>query len=531
MSPQPSGTKELGPLARAAGDALVSVTGEEATRIAGVTLDSRRVSEGDVFFCVPGLLHDRHDFAPAAVEAGAAALVVERPLGLGIPEVRVTDARVAMARMGAEYYGRPGDDLMLLGVTGTSGKTTTTWLLEPILAAAGHVAGLIGTIETRIAGEPRPGVRTTPDSLDLQRTLAEMRAAGVTAVALEVTSHALSLHRVETLYFEAAAFTNLTQDHLDFHAGMEDYFEAKRSLFVPDRVGHGAINVDDAYGRTIKKSATVEMLGFGVAGDADVRAESLRTGPWGMEFVALSPLGELKIKVPLIGEFNLSNCLAAVSVAVAAGIAPSAIEAGLQSVKAVPGRFETVDAGQPFSVVVDYSHKPDALDNVLREARRIAQPKRGARSGGPQKGGARSGGPQKGGARSGGPQKGGGRVICVFGCGGDRDRAKRPLMGRVAAAGADIVVVTSDNPRSEDPEAIIAEIVHGVAAERSGGPDESIVDRRAAIEFAIHAARDGDVVVIAGKGHESGQVFSDHTEPFDDRIVAREALAAGGWSA
>ena len=510
MSLEPSGTKELGPLARAAGDVLVSVTGEEATPIGGMSLDSRRVSEGDVFFCVPGLLHDRHEFAPDAVEAGAAALVVERPLGLGVPEVRVTDARVAMARMGAEFYGRPGDGLMLLGVTGTSGKTTTTWLLEPILAAAGHVAGLIGTIETRIAGESMPGARTTPDSLDLQRTLAEMRAAGVTAVALEVTSHALSLHRVETLYFEAAAFTNLTQDHLDFHAGMEDYFKAKRSLFMPGRVGHGAINVDDAYGRTIKESATVDMVGFGIAPDADVRAESLRTGSWGMEFVALSPWGELKIKVPLIGEFNLSNCLAAVSVALAAGIAPSAIEAGLQSVKAVPGRFETVDAAQPFSVVVDYSHKPDALDNVLREARRIAR---------------------KSGARSGGPQNGDGRVICVFGCGGDRDRAKRPLMGHVAAAGADIVVVTSDNPRSEDPTAIIAEIVQGVTAERSYGPDESIVDRRAAIEFAIQEAHEGDVVVIAGKGHESGQVFADHTEPFDDRIVAREALAAVGWSA
>ena len=505
MSPEPSGTQELGALARAAGDALVSVTGEEATLIAGVTLDSRRVSRGDLFFCVPGLLRDRHEFAPAAVEAGAAALVVERPLGLGVPEVRVTDARVAMARMGAEFYGHPGDDLVLLGVTGTSGKTTTTWLLEPILAAAGHVPGLIGTIETRIAGASMPGVRTTPDSLDLQRILAEMRTAGVTALALEVTSHALTLHRVETLYFEAAAFTNLSQDHLDFHSGMEDYFEAKRSLFVPGRVGRGAINLDDAYGRTIKESATVDMVGFGVAEDADVRAESLRTGPWGMEFVALTPQGELKIKVPLIGEFNLSNCLAAVSVALAAGIDPTAIEAGLQSVKAVPGRFETVDAGQPFSVVVDYSHKPDALENVLREARRIAnQRNRGARSG---------------------------RVICVLGCGGDRDRAKRPLMGRVAAAGADIVVVTSDNPRSEDPEAIIAEIVQGVTAERSDGPDESLVDRRAAISFAIGEAGDGDVVVIAGKGHESGQEFADHTEPFDDRVVAREALAAVGWSA
>jgi len=509
MTPEPPTTRTLAPLARAAGDVLVAVTGDEGTVIGGVTLDSRRVSAGDLFFCVPGLLHDGHEYAPAAVESGAAALVVERPLGLGVPEVQVGDARVAMARMGAEFCGRPGDDLLLLGVTGTSGKTTTTWLLEAILAAAGHVTGLIGTIETRIAGTSRPGVRTTPESLDLQRTLAEMRGAGVTAVALEVTSHALALHRVESLHFAAAAFTNLSQDHLDFHSGMEDYFAAKRSLFVPERIDRGAINVDDSYGRVIKESAAVEMIGFGIAPDADVRAESLRTGPWGMEFVALSPAGELKIKTALIGEFNLSNCLAAISVALQAGMSTSAIEAGLQAVKAVPGRFEGVDAGQPFAVVVDYSHKPDALDNVLREARRIAK-RRGARWGGPQNGG---------------------RVFCVFGCGGDRDRAKRPLMGRVAAMEADVVVVTSDNPRSEKPEAIIAEIVEGITAERPSGPDKTIVDRRAAIEFAIHEARAGDVVVIAGRGHEPDQIFADHTEPFDDRIVARAALAAEGWNA
>jgi UDP-N-acetylmuramoyl-L-alanyl-D-glutamate--2,6-diaminopimelate ligase len=500
MSREPPNTRTLALLMRPLGDVLVAVTGDETTVIGGVTLDSRQVSKGDLFFCVSGLVHDGHEYAAGAIESGAAALVVERPLGLGVPEVHVGDARVAMARMGAEFYGRPGDDLLLLGVTGTSGKTTTTWLLDPILVAAGHVTGLIGTIETRIAGISKPGVRTTPDSLDLQRTLAEMRAAGVTAVALEVTSHALALHRVETLHFAAAAFTNLSQDHLDFHAGMEDYFAAKRSLFVPGRIDRGAINVDDAHGRVIKESATVDMIGFGMAPEADVRAESLRSGPWGMEFVASSPAGELKIKTALIGEFNLSNCLAAISVALQAGIAPSAIESGLQSVKAVPGRFEGVDAGQPFSVVVDYSHKPDALDNVLREARRIAQSKSG-------------------------------RVLCVFGCGGDRDRAKRPLMGRVAARGADVVVPTSDNPRSEKPDAIIAEIVEGIVAERSDGPDKTIVDRRAAIEFAIHEARDGDVVVIAGKGHESGQVFADRTEPFDDRIVARAALAAEGWNA
>jgi UDP-N-acetylmuramoyl-L-alanyl-D-glutamate--2,6-diaminopimelate ligase len=500
MSPEPQDAAVLGSLARAAGDVLLSVGGDANTVVGGVTLDSRSVAPGDIFFCVPGLVSDGHEFAPQAVAAGAAALVVERPLDLGVPEVLVTDARIAMARMGAEFYGRPGDDLMLLGVTGTSGKTTATWLLESILAAAGHVTGLIGTVETRVAGSAKPGVRTTPDSLDLQRLLAEMRAAGVTAVTMEVTSHGLALHRVESLVFEAAAFTNLSQDHLDFHASMEDYFEAKRSLFVPTRIQSGAVNVDDAHGRILKETAPMKLTGFGVAPDAEVRAESLRSGPWGMEFVVASPSGELKVKTSLIGAFNLSNCLAAVALSLEAGVDPAAIEAGLAAVKAVPGRFEAVDAGQPFAVVVDYSHKPDALDNVLREARRIAEPN-------------------------------GGRVICVFGCGGDRDRAKRPLMGQVAGALADIVVVTSDNPRGEDPEAIMAEIVQGLGTERSGGPDHTIVDRRSAIATAVAEARAGDVVVVAGKGHETGQVFADHTEPFDDRIVAREALASGGWGA
>ncbi|MGH2751996.1 MAG: UDP-N-acetylmuramoyl-L-alanyl-D-glutamate--2,6-diaminopimelate ligase [Actinomycetota bacterium] len=499
MSPEPTPAPDLATLARAARDALVTVTGNPSTPIGGVTFESRSVGAGDLFFCIPGFVTDGHLFGPQAVAAGAAALCVERPLDLGVPEVLVTDVRLAMARMGAEFYGRPADDLLLLGVTGTSGKTTTTWLLESILATAGHVTGLIGTVETRVAGAAKPGARTTPESLDLQRLLAEMRSAGVTAVSMEVTSHGLALQRVETLRFRSAAFTNLSQDHLDFHAGMEDYFAAKRSLFVPERVKWGAINVDDAYGRLIRESAPIPMLGFGVAADAEVRPESLRTGPWGMEFVAVGPAGELKIKTSLIGEFNLSNCLAAIALALEAGIEPAAIEAGLAAVKAVPGRFEAIDAGQPFSVVVDYSHKPDALDNVLREARRIAQASKG-------------------------------RVICVFGCGGDRDAAKRPLMGRVAATLADVVIVTSDNPRSEDPGAIIAAIEEGVATVRAGGPDHSITDRRTAIALALGSAGNGDIVVIAGKGHESGQIFADHTEPFDDRAVAREALAAEGWA-
>lgn len=499
----PGGPAEPGPprlleqLARAAGDALVAIDGDGATPVRGVTFDSRSVSAGDLFFCVPGYVSDGHAFAPRAIADGAVALCVERPLGLGVPEMVVSNMRIAMARVGAEFYGRPSEDLLMLGVTGTSGKTTTVYLLEPILAAAGHTTGLIGTIETRIAGASRPGVRTTPDSLDLQRLFAEMRAAGVTAVAMEVTSHALVLHRIEGVRFAAAAFTNLSQDHLDFHADMEDYFAAKRSLFTPDRIDGGAINVDDPSGRTIKDSADVEMIGFGFAPDADVRPDAIRTGPWGQEFVALTPAGDIKVATPLIGDFNLSNCLAAIAVSLQAGISPAAIEEGLARAKSVPGRFEAVDTGQPFTVVVDYSHKPDALDNVLREARRIA-----------------------------GGGGGSGQVLCVFGCGGDRDRAKRPLMGAVAARLADVVIVTSDNPRGEDPSAIMAEILEGVNAERADGADHVLVDRREAIEIAIGRARPGDVVVIAGKGHETGQEFADHTEPFDDRAVARAALMA-----
>ena len=506
--------RALEELARAAGDVLITMSGDGTTPVRGVTFDSRAVTNGDLFFCVPGHVRDGHAFAPQALDAGAVALCVERTLGLGVPEVVVSNLRIAMARMGAVFYGRPSDDLLMLGVTGTSGKTTTVYLLEPILTAAGHTAGLIGTIETRIAGSSRPGVRTTPDSLDLQRLFAEMRAAGVTAVAMEVTSHALVLHRIEGVRFAAAAFTNLSQDHLDFHANMEDYFAAKRSLFTPDRIDRGAVNVDDPNGRAIKDSAGVEMVGFGFAPDADVRPESVRTGPWGQEFVALTPAGEIKVATPLIGDFNLSNCLAAIAISLQAGISSTAIEEGLARVKSVPGRFEAVDAGQPFTVVVDYSHKPDALDNVLREARRIAarSPDSAVRPSPPRESAVRPSPPRAG------------RVLCVFGCGGDRDRAKRPLMGAVAAQLADVVIVTSDNPRSEDPNAIMAEILEGVNAERADGPDHVLVDRREAIEIAIGEARAGDVVVIAGRGHETHQEFADHTEPFDDRVVARAAL-------
>jgi UDP-N-acetylmuramoyl-L-alanyl-D-glutamate--2,6-diaminopimelate ligase len=477
----------------------LSIRGDGATVVTGLVYDSRATSPGDLFFCVPGLTADGHAFAAEAIRRGAVALCVERPLGAGVPEVVVADARLAMARMAAAFFDHPAEDLELIAVTGTAGKTTTTFLLESILRADGRTTGLIGTIETRIAGSRKPGVRTTPESLDLHKLFREMSDAGVDAVTMEVTSHALVLERVEGVRFSAAAFTNLSQDHLDFHSDMEDYFAAKRSLFVPERVRAGAINIDDPRGLQLMASTAVPCLGYGHSVDADVRAERVRSGPWGQELSIASPAGPLSVSTSLVGDFNVSNCLAACCTALQAGIAPASIQEGVARLDAVPGRFEAIDMGQPFAVIVDYSHKPGALEKVLGEARRMARPNNG-------------------------------RVVCTFGCGGDRDKAKRPVMGLVAARLADVVVVTSDNPRTEDPRAIIDDILGGVAAARPEGADKVVVDRREAIRGALGLARAGDVVVIAGKGDETGQQFADHTIEFDDRDVARDALLDIGWS-
>ncbi len=491
-----SRSKALTALAAAPEDLLKEAPVDEV-RITGVSYDSRKTRPGDLFFCVPGASSDGHEHAPEALARGAVALCVERPLSLGVPEIVVRDARKSMGRIAARFFDHPASDLRLLAVTGTNGKTTTAFLLESILRAAGLTTGLIGTIETRVAGHTRPGLRTTPESVDLQRLFAEMRETGVDGVAMEVTSHALTLHRIETVRFAAGVFTNLSQDHLDFHSGMEDYFGAKRELFTPERLDRGATNLDDPYGRRLYEETAIPCIGFGSDEDALVRADRVRSGPWGSEFVmTLPPHQEVKISTSLVGHFNISNCLAAAAAAIQADISPQAIESGIKDLSAVPGRFESVDAGQPFTVVVDYAHTPDSLDNVLRGARALA---------------------------------GRGRVVCVFGCGGDRDRGKRPLMGAVTARLADVVVVTSDNPRSEDPQAIIDSILEGVIAERTDGPDAVLVDRREAIARAVAVARQDDVVVIAGKGHETGQQFADRTIPFDDRVVAREELLKAGF--
>ena len=495
------GQHKLADLAGAAGDVVSRIEGDDGTVVDGLTFDSRSVGPGDLFFCVRGFLSDGHDFAPAAVDSGAIALCVERDLGLGVPEVVVSDARVAMARISAAFFENPADRMTMLGVTGTNGKTTTVFLLESILAAAGRSPGLIGTIQTRVGDHVSPGVRTTPESLDLQKLLAEMQAQGADSIAMEVTSHALAMDRVEGIRFTAAAFTNLSQDHLDFHQDMEDYFEAKARLFTPDHLIAGATNLDDPYGRRLLEASEVPCIGFGLALDARVRAENVTLGQRGSEFIiVIEDVSGITEKIPvstgLVGSFNVSNCLAAAATALLAGIEPDAIRRGLQSPTAIPGRFESIDMGQPFGVVVDYADTPDSLDNVLRAARGLVRD--------------------------------GGRVIVAFGCGGDRDRTKRPLMGIAAARLADYVVVTSDNPRSEDPGAIVEEILEGVKAERAGGADAALVDRREAIVHVLGEAKDGDVVVIAGKGHETGQQFADVTIPFDDREVAREVLVELG---
>src|SRR3954468_3834732 len=444
--------------------------------------DARAAGQGSLFFCVPGSRADGHDFAAEAVANGAVALVVERPLELDVPQLVVPDARRAMAPVGDEFFGRPSEELQIAGVTGTNGKTTTAFLLYSILAAAGRRPGLLGTIECRVGGERRPASRTTPEAIDLQRAFREMLDGGDRSCALEATSHGSELGRLDRVRFSALVFTNLTQDHLDFHGTIERYFDAKRRLFTEARPP-AAINVGDPYGRRLAEELQGHdlLVTFGFADDAQLRPEGLDLGPRGARFTT----DGLELETRLRGRFNVENVLGAVAAARLLGIEDEAIARGVRELRGVPGRFEAVDEGQPFAVLVDYAHTPDSLENVLRTGRDLAQ----------------------------------NRLICVFGCGGDRDRGKRPLMGRIASELADRVIVTSDNPRSEEPEAIIAEILAGAGDDVDAGPD-----RTTAIARAIESAVEGDVVVIAGKGHEQGQQFSDRTIPFDDRDVARDAL-------
>jgi UDP-N-acetylmuramoyl-L-alanyl-D-glutamate--2,6-diaminopimelate ligase len=444
------------------------VLGRAPVDVLDLAYDARTVAPGSLFFCVPGERADGHDFAPEAVGRGAVALVVERPLELPVPQVVVPDARAAMAPAADEFFGQPTRELAVAGVTGTSGKTTTSFLLFAILAAGGRRPGLLGTVEARVGGERRGVRRTTPEAIDLQRLYREMLDAGDRSCAIEASSHAAALHRLDRTRFSALVFTNLSQDHLDFHGDMETYFQAKRRLFVDG--APAAVNVGNEWGRRLAAELP-DALTFGFAGDAAVGPDALAG-----------------IDLKLRGRFNAENALGAVAAGRLLGVDEEAIRRGIESVRGVPGRFESVEEGQPFAVIVDYSHKPGALENVLAASRELAA---------------------------------GRRVIVVVGAGGDRDRGKRPQMGRLASELADVAIVTSDNPRSEEPDAIIAEILAGTTRAVEVEPD-----RAAAIARAVELARPGDVVLIAGKGAEQGQELADRTIPFDDREVARDALRA-----
>lgn len=465
------------------------IRGDGHVVIADVSSDSREVTPGGLFFCVVGERADGHAFAGDALAAGAAALVVDRWLDIDATQVAVPSVREAMGPIAARAFGDPAASMATVGVTGTNGKTTVTYLLESILAAAGWTPGIVGTTGAHIRGGSLPLARTTPEAPDLQRLLASMRDGGARAVAMEVSSHALSLHRVDGIVFDIAVFTNLSQDHLDHHSSMEAYFDAKAGLFTPDRASRGVVNLDDASGRRLL-DATIPITTYSVERDADLRARDVRATVDGVSLA----IDGLAVRSSLRGGFNASNTLAAVGTARLLGIDDEIIVRGVSALRSVPGRMEPVEAGQGFLVVVDYAHTPDSIRSVLRAVRPLSA----------------------------------GRLIVVFGCGGDRDRLKRPAMGAAAAAIADLTVITTDNPRSEDPLSIIAEIETG--ARESGGEAVVEPDRRAAIRLALGEAARGDVVVIAGKGHEPYQELGDRTIPFDDRAVAREELAALGRS-
>ncbi len=464
------------------------VIGNADIEISSLAYDSRRARPGTLFFCVPGEKVDGHEFAAAAVGAGAMGLVVERELEVGVLQVVVPDARAAMAPLAARFWGDPTAELKVVGITGTNGKTTTAFLVREILEAAGMRCGLLGTVKQVVGGTEEEVERTTPEAIDLQATFRRMRDGGDEACVMEVSSHALELHRCDAIHFDVALFTNLTQDHLDFHGDMEDYFGSKRRLFEMGP-GTAIVNVDDPYGRRLAGEIEERMTFSAEGADADYAANDVSFDAHGSRFGVRTPAGETEVRTALPGHFNVANVLAALAASAALGVEPEVAAAALAQAPPPPGRFEPLDEGQDFIVVVDYAHTPDSLENVLRAARRLTS----------------------------------GRLIAVFGAGGDRDRDKRPRMGLAAAEHSDLAVVTSDNPRSEDPDAIVAEVVAGIG---EGGVELEVEpDRRAAISLALRRAQPGDAVVIAGKGHEQGQEFEGGRKiPFDDREVASEEL-------
>lgn len=474
----------------------------ESLDITGIAFDSRRVQKGHLFVCIPGFQTDGHDYAQRAVDSGAVAVVVERiltDLPVHIPQIKVDDARRRLGHLAARFFDYPASKLATVGITGTNGKTSTAFLCERVLSQADQAPGLIGTIRARVGDQERTVQNTTPESSDLQELLFDMVEAGNRSVVMEVSSHALALHRVAGIPFDVAVFTNLSQDHLDFHSSMEEYFETKKSLFTGlgqdwsrPAPPYAIINWDDPRGKEIVADLKVPYITYGFSEGAHVQAVDLKFSPEGSRFLVKTPVGDAPCSLRLAGAFNVSNALAAIGVGLARRVELEDIVESLASLDGVPGRFELVREGQEFTVLVDYAHTPDGLENVLMAARDVTA----------------------------------GRLICVFGCGGDRDVTKRPLMGGVAARLADRVFLTSDNPRSEDPNLILHDIERGVLEVGDHVDYLKEPDREAAIAAAIRGARPGDTVVIAGKGHERVQVFADHKIVFDDRDVARRVICA-----
>ncbi|MFE2009686.1 UDP-N-acetylmuramoyl-L-alanyl-D-glutamate--2,6-diaminopimelate ligase [Streptomyces sp. NPDC059491] len=470
--------------------------------ISGITHDSRAVRPGDVYAALPGARTHGADFVAQAAGLGAAAILTdpagaERAAATGLPVLVVENPRGRMGELAAEIYGRPGAGLLQIGITGTSGKTTTAYLVEGGLRGSGRRTGLVGTVEMRIGDERIKSERTTPEATDLQALFAVMRERGVEAVAMEVSSHALVLGRVDGCVFDVAVFNNLSPEHMEFHSDMEDYFQAKAGLFTPERSRLGVVNLDDEYGRRLTKEATVPVVTFSAEGraDADWRAEDLVLGSHDSTFTAVGPEGvRIPATAPLPGPFNVANTLAAIATLATAGLDPRAAADGVAAVPGVPGRLERVDAGQPYLAVVDYAHKTDAVESVLRSLREVTE----------------------------------GSLHVVIGCGGDRDTTKRGPMGAAAARLADTAVLTSDNPRSEDPLKILAAMLAGAAEVPAEERGEVLVlaDRAAAVAAAVARARPGDTVLVAGKGHEQGQEIAGVVRPFDDRQVLRAAIAA-----
>jgi UDP-N-acetylmuramoyl-L-alanyl-D-glutamate--2,6-diaminopimelate ligase len=490
----------IGPIERRIG--VVERTGDQGVLIADVTDDSRKVKPGSLFVAVHGERVDGHDFLDGVLENRPAALVVQRAISVGqVPLVRVQDTRAALGLLGSRFYGDPSSRLRLIGVTGTNGKTTTTYVVKTVLEAAGHKVGLIGTVAYLIGQETISASHTTPGALELQGLFSRMAAAGLDSAVMEVSSHALTLDRTAGAEFDVAVFTNLTQDHLDFHLDMESYFQAKRRLFSelgqcaskPGRK-RAIINADDPWGGRMREACAQAVWTYGLHAPADLRAERIALSAAGTSFTLRSPLGSCDIESRLVGEHNVYNLLAAIGVALNEGMTLEQIRSAVGTVRNVPGRFERVEAGQDFTVVVDYAHTEDALIRLLTAAETLRT----------------------------------GRIITVFGCGGDRDKTKRPKMGRAAVQYSDVVVLTSDNPRTEDPAAILRDVEAGVKEALALRPHvqyRMLEDRRAAIEAAVAEATTGDMVLIAGKGHEDYQIVGTTKHHFDDREVAREAIS------